>query len=129
QRRWDAPGPRLLPTLPQERLGRTRCLGAAAGFSAPPAPRRSVSGRQRLAVAFFAALRAVEAFLVAGRLAAGPLEVAFLEADFLVDALVDFLAVDFLAVDFLAVDLAVDLAAGAGGHTPRASLGARLVFA
>jgi hypothetical protein len=57
---------------------------------------------------------------------------------------VDFLAVDFLAVDFLAVDFFADPAAddfladdeaadffapgGAGGHTPRSSLGARLVF-
>jgi hypothetical protein len=69
---------------------------------------------------------------------------AFRAGDFRV---VDFLAVDFLAGDFLAVDLlAVDLLAvdffaddfladadffapaGAGGHTPRSSLGARLVF-
>jgi hypothetical protein len=43
---------------------------------------------------------------------------------------VDFLAVDFLAVDFLADDDAADFfaPAGAGGHTPRSSLGARLVF-
>jgi hypothetical protein len=97
------------------------------------------------AVVFRAGAFRAGAFRVVARLVVDFLAVDFLAVDFLavdfrapepdpVLRAVDFLAVDFFADpaadDFLADDEAADFFApgGAGGHAPRSSLGARLVF-
>jgi hypothetical protein len=94
------------------------------------------------AVVFRAVVFRAGAFRVVARLVVDFLAVDFLAVDFRAPEVpdpvlrpVDFLAVDFLAVDFLADDFLADdeaadffAPAGAGGHTPRSSLGARLVF-